>query len=54
MAKIFSIALFVTVLASNSVFAAEVTDTTAELKKVEVEVVEVAASGDVVSEVEVQ
>jgi len=53
MAKIFSIALFVTVLASNSVFAAEVTDV-AELKKSEVEVVEVAASGDVVSEVEVQ
>ena len=52
MAKIFSIALFVTVLASNSVFAAEVTDA-GELNK-EVKVVEVAASGDVVSEVEVQ
>lgn len=45
MAKIFSIALFVTVLASTSVFAAEVPDT-AELKKVE----EVEIVSDVVVE----
>ena len=49
MAKIFSIALFVTVLSTNLVFAEEVTDTTAELKKVEVEVV---ASDVVVEEVQ--
>lgn len=51
MAKIFSIALFVTVFASTSVFAAEVTDApAAELKKVEE--VEVVTSDVVVEEVQ--
>lgn len=50
MAKIFSIALFVTVLSSNLVFAEEVTDTTAELKKVQE--VEVVTSDVVVEEVQ--
>lgn len=48
MAKVFSIALFVTVLACNSVFANEATEC-AELKKTEN--VEIVASDVVVEEV---
>lgn len=50
MAKVFSIALFVTVLALNPVFAAEVTEG-AELKRTEVNV-EVVTSDVVVEEVQ--